>query len=172
MRQVGATQMNERSSRSHTVLSLLLHFPSETDSKVILSSSLNCVDLAGSENAAATGAQGQRLREGSNINKSLLALSSVIRKLSRASNLPPQLQQQIHINFRDSKLTRMLQPALGGNSRLAVICCLSPASVCTEESTSTLTFAKNAKEVKNLVKINEVSLSFTPFAISYLIAAP
>lgn len=81
-------------------------------------SQLNLVDLAGSEGASKTQAEGLRLREGSNINKSLLALSNVINKLSSAGG-------KAFINYRDSKITRILQPALGGNSKTAIICTMT-----------------------------------------------
>ena len=91
---------------------------------------LNLVDLAGSERADATGASGLRLKEGANINKSLLSLSLVINKLSEDP------EQQKFINYRDSKLTRILQPSLGGNALTAIICTITPAVV--EESNYTL----------------------------------
>lgn len=84
-------------------------------------SMLNLVDLAGSERAEATGATGNRLKEGSHINKSLLSLSLVINKLSEG--------QEQHINYRDSKLTRILQLSLGGNAMTAIICTVTPAVV-------------------------------------------
>lgn len=82
-------------------------------------SQLNLVDLAGSEGASRTQTDGLRLREGSNINRSLLALSNVINRLSQACN------GKTFINYRDSKLTRILQPALGGNSKTAIICTMT-----------------------------------------------
>lgn len=104
------------------------------------------VDLAGSERANATGATGSRLKEGAHINKSLLSLSLVINKLSED---PDQ-----HINYRDSKLTRILQPSLGGNSLTAIICTITPAAI--EETNFTLGFANRAKRIKNRPVVNEV----------------
>lgn len=91
---------------------------------------LNLVDLAGSERADSTGATGSRLKEGSHINKSLLSLSLVINKLSEDP------EQSKHINYRDSKLTRILQPSLGGNAKTAIICTITPVTV--EETNYTL----------------------------------
>jgi centromeric protein E len=103
--------------------------------------------LAGSERADQTGATGSRLKEGSHINKSLLTLGQVIHKLS------DNLDNVKHINYRDSKLTRILQASLGGNAVTAIICTISPAIV--DESRSTLNFAMSAKRVKNKPKVNE-----------------
>ena len=91
----------------------------DLDDSKIRTSQLNLVDLAGSEGASRTQADGIRLREGSNINRSLLALSNVINRLSSANG------GKTFINFRDSKLTRILQPALGGNSKTAIICTMT-----------------------------------------------
>lgn len=101
----------------------------ENDGAVQISA-LNLVDLAGSERADSTGATGSRLKEGSHINKSLLSLSLVINKLSED---PDQLK---FINYRDSKLTRILQPSLGGNAMTAIICTITPAVI--EETNYTL----------------------------------
>jgi len=86
----------------------------------IRTSQINLVDLAGSEGVSKTRSEGIRFREGSNINKSLLALSKVIQRLSTCQN-----KNKVFINYRDSKLTRILQPSLGGNSQTIVICTLS-----------------------------------------------
>ena len=103
--------------------------------------------MAGSERADQTGATGSRLKEGAHINKSLLSLSQVIQKLS------DNIDSIKHINYRDSKLTRILQASLGGNAVTAIICTISPAIV--DESRSTLSFAMRAKRVKNKPKVNE-----------------
>lgn len=100
------------------------------DDKPVIVGVLNLVDLAGSEKADAAGDSNVRLKEGSNINKSLLALSTVIQKLSEGG------EQKNHINYRDSKLTRILQPSLGGNALTAIICTMTPAAI--EESKNTL----------------------------------
>ena len=109
---------------------------------------MNLVDLAGSERAGQTGAEGIRLKEGGHINKSLLALSSVIQKLYEGNDS--------HIPYRDSKLTRILQPSLGGNAKTAIICTITPASRHFEDSLSTLKFASRAKAVRNKPEINEI----------------
>jgi centromeric protein E len=106
--------------------------------------------LAGSERLKSTQAEGQRAKEGVQINKSLLTLGLVIRKLSTANG------NTEHVPYRDSLLTRILQPALGGNSRTAIICNISPAVLNVEESLSTLKFASQAKMVTNVVSVNEI----------------
>lgn len=97
---------------------------------------------------ALTGAEGQRLKEGAHINKSLLTLERVITKLSEG--------QAQHVPFRDSKLTRILQPALGGNARTTIVCTITPASCFAEESLTTLKFANSAKNIRTKPKVNEV----------------
>jgi centromeric protein E len=114
-------------------------------------SQLNLVDLAGSEGVSKTHADGMRLREGSNINRSLLALSNVINKLSAGSKQ--------FINFRDSKLTRILQKALGGNSSTAIICTMTQTLSNYQETVNTLHFGQKAKHVKTTVNINEIKSS-------------
>ncbi|XP_022661942.1 uncharacterized protein LOC111250659 isoform X2 [Varroa destructor] len=148
-RQVGCTNMNERSSRSHSIFRVTLE-SSHRDAvgnkrEGVTISQLNLVDLAGSERATQTGATGTRLREGCHINTSLTALGIVIRKLSK---------QEKHINFRDSKLTRILQNSLGGNSRTAIVCTISPFDY--ETSLSTLRFGSDAKRIRNKPVINQV----------------
>jgi centromeric protein E len=91
----------------------------DKESGTVLFASLNLVDLAGSESVRHTGASGQRAKEGGMINQSLLSLSRVIQALSQPGNG--------HINYRDSKLTRLLQPSLSGNAKMAIICCITPA---------------------------------------------
>ncbi|KAK4477148.1 hypothetical protein RD792_016361 [Penstemon davidsonii] len=113
-----------------------------------LSASVNFVDLAGSERASQALSVGQRLKEGCHINRSLLTLGTVIRKLSKG--------RHGHVNYRDSKLTRILQPALGGNARTAIICTLSPARSHVEQSRNTLLFACCAKEVSTNAQVNVV----------------
>ncbi len=109
-------------------------------------SALNLVDLAGTESAKHTNAEGQRMKEGGNINKSLLSLSLVITALS---------EKKEHVNFRDSKLTRLLQPSLSGGAKMSIICCITPASGYVESTLSTLQFAQRAKKVKTNAKVNE-----------------
>lgn len=158
-RHVGSTNINEHSSRSHTIFRMVIESKElsadNRDSYIgpLKISVLNFVDLAGSERISITGAEGVRLKEGGHINKSLLALTSVISKLSEGND-------RSHIPYRDSKLTRILQPSLGGNAKTAIICALTPASEYIDESVSTLKFASRAKTIKNKAHINEVH---TPF---------
>ncbi|XP_029734785.2 uncharacterized protein LOC109400725 [Aedes albopictus] len=153
LRRIGDTNMNERSSRSHTIFritieSRLIDRKEGDVNDAVQTSTLNLVDLAGSERANQTGASGSRLIEGAHINKSLLSLSCVIQKLSEnADNLK-------YINYRDSKLTRILQASLGGNAVTTMICNITPAVF--EESYYTLSFAMRAKTIKNKPKVNEV----------------
>jgi centromeric protein E len=164
-RAVGETQMNERSSRSHTIFTILIESrarraesnsteqdesASHDEGIAVRASTLSLVDLAGSERAALTGAEGVRLKEGSHINKSLLTLGNVINKLSSA-----EPGATAHVPYRDSKLTRILQPALGGNARTAILCAVTPAIMHMEETLSTLKFASRAKRVKNRTQCNE-----------------
>jgi centromeric protein E len=116
VRSIAETKMNEASSRSHTVFRVQIQ-STDTEGSTKMSM-LNLVDLAGSEGATKTQTDGLRLREGSNINRSLLALSNVINKLSTSGS-------KSFINYRDSKLTRILQKALGGNSSTAIICTMT-----------------------------------------------
>ncbi|KAK6232089.1 hypothetical protein SCA6_002162 [Theobroma cacao] len=112
---------------------------------------LNLVDLAGSERAAKTGAEGVRLKEGSHINKSLMTLGTVIKKLSEGAE-----SQGGHVPYRDSKLTRILQPALGGNANTAIICNITLAQIHADETKSSLQFASRALRVTNCARVNEI----------------
>ncbi|KAK8558502.1 hypothetical protein V6N13_098159, partial [Hibiscus sabdariffa] len=122
-RKIGETSLNERSSRSHQIIRLTIESSAREflgrENSTSLAASVNFIDLAGSERASQALSTGARLKEGCHINRSLLTLSTVVRKLSKG--------RQGHINYRDSKLTRILQPCLGGNARTAIICTLSPA---------------------------------------------
>ncbi|RUS29389.1 hypothetical protein BC938DRAFT_480720 [Jimgerdemannia flammicorona] len=155
-RHVGETNMNERSSRSHTIFRMVIESRERKVTKKtsypesVKVSCLNLVDLAGSERVSLTGAEGIRLREGGHINKSLLTLGTVIAKLSDGGS------DRGHIPYRDSKLTRILQPSLGGNARTAIIGTITPASGHCEETTSTLKFASRAKNIQNKPEVNEV----------------
>ncbi|CAL0305856.1 unnamed protein product [Lupinus luteus] len=144
------TAMNETSSRSHQILRLTVESnPNDyarTARSGTLIASVNFVDLAGSERASQALSAGTRLREGSHINRSLLTLGTVIRKLSKERNG--------HIPYRDSKLTRILQNSLGGNARTAIICTISPARSQVEQSRNTLFFAGCAKQVATNAKVN------------------
>ena len=113
---------------------------------------LTLVDLAGSEGVSKTQSTGVRFREGSNINKSLLALSKVIHRLSSTQTS----KANIFINFRDSKLTRILQPVLGGNCQTSIICTMSQVHSNFQESLSTIHFGQKAKTIKTRVYVNEI----------------
>ena len=152
-RTIGATLMNATSSRAHTIVMIdfrqLTQVGKKTTTKI---SMINLVDLAGSERLGSTGASGDRLKEGCNINKSLLILGNVIncladKAIGKAKNMLP--------SYRDSALTRILQNALGGNSKTVMICALSPASINYEETLSTLRYADRAKKIQNKAVINE-----------------
>ncbi|KAG2239455.1 hypothetical protein Bca52824_091701 [Brassica carinata] len=128
-RKIGETSLNERSSRSHQIIKLTVESCAREllgeENSTTLMASVSFIDLAGSERASQTMSGGARLKEGCHINRSLLALGTVIRKLSKG-------RQGGYINFRDSKLTRILQPCLGGNARYAIICTLSPSRFTTK----------------------------------------
>ncbi|KAF7142912.1 hypothetical protein RHSIM_Rhsim05G0144600 [Rhododendron simsii] len=141
-RAVGETQMNMASSRSHCVYIFTVQRELITD-KRSKTGKLVLVDLAGSEKIDKTGAEGIVLEEAKTINKSLSALGNVINALT--SSTPNKAN---HIPYRDSKLTRILQDALGGNSRTALLCCCSPSPSNASESLSTLRFGARAKHIK------------------------
>ncbi|KAH1151268.1 hypothetical protein GYH30_044981 [Glycine max] len=151
-RQIGETALNEVSSRSHQILRLTIESSAReflgNDKMSSLSASVNFVDLAGSERSSQTNSAGTRLKEGCHINRSLLTLGTVIRKLSKGRNG--------HIPFRDSKLTRILQSSLAGNAKTAIICTMSPARSHVEQTRNTLLFASCAKEVTTNAKVNVV----------------
>eukprot|EP00405_Crypthecodinium_cohnii_P034293 CAMPEP_0206533882 /NCGR_PEP_ID=MMETSP0325_2-20121206/5225_1 /ASSEMBLY_ACC=CAM_ASM_000347 /TAXON_ID=2866 /ORGANISM="Crypthecodinium cohnii, Strain Seligo" /LENGTH=807 /DNA_ID=CAMNT_0054030601 /DNA_START=42 /DNA_END=2461 /DNA_ORIENTATION=- len=149
-RHIAETRMNERSSRSHTIFRLCLDAEVSMQQGMRQHSQLNLVDLAGSEGLKNTAATGLRRREGSSINRSLHALSKVIQALSDEKSHAASR----HVAYRESKLTRILKPALGGNSHTLVICTMSPAMSNYTESRSTLDFASRAKKVQNKVKLN------------------
>ncbi|CAF0978709.1 unnamed protein product [Adineta steineri] len=145
-RHIAVTNMNEHSSRSHSVF--LINVKQENvESEKKLTGKLYLVDLAGSEKVSKTGAEGQVLDEAKNINKSLSALGNVISALADGT--------KSHVPYRDSKLTRILQESLGGNARTTIIICCSPASFNESETKSTLEFGKRAKCIKNQVTVNE-----------------
>ncbi|XP_074031503.1 kinesin heavy chain [Leptinotarsa decemlineata] len=145
-RHIAVTNMNEHSSRSHSVF--LINVKQENlENQKKMSGKLYLVDLAGSEKVSKTGAEGTVLDEAKNINKSLSALGNVISALADGN--------KSHIPYRDSKLTRILQESLGGNARTTIVICCSPASFNESETKSTLDFGKRAKTVKNVVCVNE-----------------
>ena len=157
-RTIGSTLMNATSSRAHTVItiefremSLSKNSSGQKVGKVKKFSVINLVDLAGSEKSSQTGATGDRLKEGCAINKSLSALGNVISALADRSSG----KTSAVIPYRDSKLTRLLSTALGGNSKTIMICAISPASSNYEETLSTLRYAERAKNIKNVAIVNE-----------------
>ncbi|EGG06377.1 uncharacterized protein MELLADRAFT_36123, partial [Melampsora larici-populina 98AG31] len=158
-RTVAATNMNETSSRSHSVFTLLLT-QRRTDTNTGLAgekvSRISLVDLAGSERANSTGATGVRLKEGAQINKSLTTLGKVISALATAgggSGLGKKKKADEHVPYRDSVLTWLLKDSLGGNSKTAMIAAISPADY--DETLSTLRYADQAKKIKNKAVVNE-----------------
>ncbi|VDK35530.1 unnamed protein product [Taenia asiatica] len=149
-RHVGATLMNADSSRSHSIFTIFLEMATldkVSGSEHLKAGKLNLVDLAGSERQSKTGATGDRLKEATKINLSLSALGNVISALVDANSR--------HVPYRDSKLTRLLQDSLGGNTKTLMIACLSPADNNYDETLSTLRYANRAKNIKNKPVINE-----------------
>ncbi|XP_061166469.1 kinesin-like protein KIF28 isoform X2 [Saccostrea echinata] len=153
-RTVASTNMNATSSRAHTVVTITFDqiIKNESGSETKKSSVMNLVDLAGSERADSTGATGDRLKEGANINKSLSALGNVI---SALADLSMGTKKKIMVPYRDSVLTKLLQNALGGNSKTIMIAALSPADINYDETLSTLRYADRAKKIKNKAVVNE-----------------
>uniref|UniRef100_A0A8B9LIH5 Kinesin family member 13B n=1 Tax=Astyanax mexicanus TaxID=7994 RepID=A0A8B9LIH5_ASTMX len=154
-RTVAATNMNEESSRSHAVFNLILthtlrDLQSGTSGEKV--SKLSLVDLAGSERAAKTGAAGERLKEGSNINKSLTTLGLVI---SALADQGAGKNKNKFVPYRDSVLTWLLKDSLGGNSRTAMVATISPAADNYDETLSTLRYADRAKSIVNHAVVNE-----------------
>ncbi|KAF9436472.1 hypothetical protein BGZ76_003903 [Entomortierella beljakovae] len=145
-RMVAYTNMNAESSRSHSIFVVTISQKNMVDGSV-KSGKLYLVDLAGSEKVGKTGASGQTLEEAKKINKSLSALGMVINSLTDGKST--------HIPYRDSKLTRILQESLGGNSRTTLIINCSPSSYNDAETVSTLRFGVRAKSIKNKAKINQ-----------------
>lgn len=156
---VGSTLMNQNSSRSHSIFTInveqmnhdsclnQLECPNDVKTQHIKRGKLNLVDLAGSERQAKTGATGDRLKEATKINLSLSALGNVISALVDGKSK--------HIPYRDSKLTRLLQDSLGGNTKTLMIACVSPADNNYDETLSTLRYANRAKNICNKPTINE-----------------
>ena len=149
-RSVGETAMNAESSRSHSIFTAYVETMETldgSDKPNIRAGKLNLVDLAGSERQSKTMATGDRLKEANKINLSLSALGNVISALVSGKSK--------HIPYRDSKLTRLLQDSLGGNTKTLMICALSPADYNYEETLSTLKYGNRAKQIKNAPKVNE-----------------
>uniref|UniRef100_A0A8C6Y535 Kinesin-like protein n=1 Tax=Naja naja TaxID=35670 RepID=A0A8C6Y535_NAJNA len=144
-RHVAVTNMNEHSSRSHSIFLINIKQENmETEQK--LSGKLYLVDLAGSEKVSKTGAEGAVLDEAKNINKSLSALGNVISALAEGT--------KSYVPYRDSKMTRILQDSLGGNCRTTMFICCSPSSYNDAETKSTLMFGQRAKTIKNTASVN------------------
>ncbi|ROT78779.1 putative kinesin-like protein KIF21A isoform X2 [Penaeus vannamei] len=159
-RTTGSTNMNTQSSRSHAIFTLLVRQQrlapiqdAENTEEVpefeTLTAKFHFVDLAGSERLKRTGATGERAREGISINCGLLALGNVISALGDVS------KRATHVPYRDSKLTRLLQDSLGGNSRTLMIACVSPSDTDFMETLNTLKYANRARNIKNKIMVNQ-----------------
>ena len=147
-RSVGETAMNKGSSRSHCIFQITIQtFSKKNGIETIKNSKLNLVDLAGSERQSKTKAKGIRLKEANNINLSLSALGNVIGALTS--------KRKSHIPYRDSKLTRLLQDSLGGNTKTLMMAAVSPADYNLEETLSTLKYASRASKIRNKPVVNE-----------------
>jgi kinesin family protein 3/17 len=150
-----STKMNDLSSRSHAIFIIRMERKIDKDHKIF--AKLNLVDLAGSERIRITGAKGQRLAECKRINQSLGELSNVIASLTKKNST--------HIPYRNSKLTRLLEDSLGGNSHTSFIATVSPAHESFSETLSTLKFASRAKNIKNVIKLNKKNTRVKPINI-------
>eukprot|EP00656_Telonema_subtile_P014310 TRINITY_DN17318_c0_g1_i2.p1 TRINITY_DN17318_c0_g1~~TRINITY_DN17318_c0_g1_i2.p1 ORF type:complete len:525 (+),score=114.12 TRINITY_DN17318_c0_g1_i2:254-1828(+) len=147
-----STMMNDKSSRSHSIFTVAIEqdFSSRTageHANEFISAKFHLVDLAGSERNKRTGASGQRFKESVSINQGLLALGNVISALSSSKGVK-------HVPYRESKLTRVLQDALGGNSFTVMLACVSPADNSLEETLNTLKYASRARFIKNTPIVN------------------
>ncbi|XP_005189382.2 chromosome-associated kinesin KIF4 isoform X1 [Musca domestica] len=147
-RAVASTAMNEASSRSHAIFTVTLQATKKDESRAVTTSKFHLVDLAGSERSKKTGATGDRFKEGVKINQGLLALGNVISALGDGKGAG-------FVRYRDSKLTRLLQDSLGGNSVTLMIACVSPADYNVAETLSTLRYADRARKIKNKPIVNQ-----------------
>eukprot|EP00257_Ricinus_communis_P017132 XP_015575504.1 kinesin-like protein KIN-4A isoform X1 [Ricinus communis] len=167
-RATGSTNMNNQSSRSHAIFTITLEqmrklnpvfpgdsSPNEGMNEEYLCAKLHLVDLAGSERAKRTGSDGLRFKEGVHINKGLLALGNVISALGDEK----KRKEGVHVPYRDSKLTRLLQDSLGGNSKTVMIACISPADINAEETLNTLKYANRARNIQNKPVVNRDPMS-------------
>ncbi|OVA19021.1 Kinesin [Macleaya cordata] len=167
-RATGSTNMNNQSSRSHAIFTITLEQMRRLDqafsgvsstnedvNEDFLCAKLHLVDLAGSERAKRTGSDGLRFKEGVHINRGLLALGNVISALGDEK----KRKEGVHVPYRDSKLTRLLQDSLGGNSRTVMIACISPADINVEETLNTLKYANRARNIKNKPIVNRDPVS-------------
>ncbi|GFW13460.1 chromosome-associated kinesin KIF4 [Trichonephila clavipes] len=141
-RHTSTTAKNLKSSRSHAIFSVYIEQSNNVNSK---RSKFQLVDLAGSERMGFSKTVGLQVKEGININLGLLSLGKVITHL---------IEEKQHIPYRDSKLTRLLQDSLGGNSHTVMIACVNPSASCTEETLSTLRYASNTRRIKNRPVVN------------------
>lgn len=148
-RAVGATAMNAQSSRSHAIFTITVQKTPRDNPEGATIAKFHLVDLAGSERSKKTMAVGEQFKEGVKINQGLLALGNVI------SALGSEKQNNGHVSYRDSKLTRLLQDSLGGNSMTLMIACVSPADYNCDETIGTLQYADRAKKIKNKPIVNE-----------------
>ncbi|XP_033643504.1 kinesin-like protein KIF14 [Asterias rubens] len=156
-RATAATGMNDKSSRSHSVFTIVM---TKTKAELIegdehthnVTSKINLVDLAGSERCTSAQTTGDRLKEGANINRSLMTLGKVISQLAEKS---VNRRKKFFIPYRDSILTWLLKESLGGNAKTAMIATISPSSLHVEETLSTLRYAKQARSIINIAKVNE-----------------
>ena len=161
-RTTGGTKMNALSSRSHAIFTIIIEQTLLTNdsSKRYASAKFHLVDLAGSERNKKTKATGSRFQESININSGLLALGNVIAALSGddanrgGGGVSAERTPRTHVPYRDSKLTRLLQDSLGGNSKTCVVACVSPVDTNFEETLNTLKYATRARNIKNTVKVN------------------
>lgn len=177
-RHMAMTESNDQSSRSHVIFRMVIESQPKrsprdrapTSVGPIRSATLNLIDLAGSESVRLANTTGQHLEEGKYINRSLLTLGHIIWKLSRerqsgkhqvpppssasSSSAAPSLA---HLPYRNSKLTRILQPSLGGQAQIAVICTIAPSVECLAETHNTLKFASRARRLRNRAAVNEIS---------------
>ncbi|KAF3438996.1 hypothetical protein FNV43_RR17271 [Rhamnella rubrinervis] len=167
-RATGSTNMNNQSSRSHAIFTITLEQMRKIHSvfrgndtldedmgEEYFCAKLHLVDLAGSERAKRTGSDGLRLKEGIHINRGLLALGNVISALGDDK----KRKEGAHVPYRDSKLTRLLQDSLGGNSKTVMIACISPADINAEESLNTLKYANRARNIQNKPVVNRDLIS-------------
>ena len=157
------TNMNEASSRSHAVLTLWIDQEDTGAGMGTIKSKLSLIDLAGSERQSKTGATGDRLKEGSAINKSLSALGNVVKALTegqdKSNSKGKSSKHNAHVPYRDSTLTRLLQDSLGGNSVTLMICNIGPAFSNMAETLDSLRFAERAKKINNHADVYREGLS-------------
>ncbi|KAG1704491.1 hypothetical protein DVH05_005421 [Phytophthora capsici] len=164
-RHMAMTESNDQSSRSHVVFRMVIESQAKRNSRdrgevaPVRSATLNIIDLAGSESVRLANTTGQALEEGKFINRSLLTLGHIIWKLSRdrhrKSATGVRTPSTPHLPYRNSKLTRILQPSLGGQAQIAIVCTASPSVECLAETHNTLKFASRARRVRNRVVVNE-----------------